>query len=224
MVRMKSMKRLLITLFAAAMLPLFSFAKSDPVVVSKIDFKKIQQSQIPSSSGQWTRVEVLLDGKENPDDKSNNAQWIRGVDVALTLVYLDEKAKDKRSPESMIVLKNKARLFAIKVGARTPVVFYIPSEAYHVYRLSKDPFAYSVELTVNGKQIELSKDNIKSLLSKNIVRAGDPKRVYESYQKLVQGAASANESVLMNLQQVPYNVQKYEYENSREIPTYLLSK
>ncbi len=216
---MKSMKRLLFTLFAAVLLPMFAFAKSDPVLVSKIDFKKLPQ--IGGSSGQWTRIEVQLDGKENPNDKSTNTQWIRGVDVQLTLVYLDEKAKDKRSPESMVVLKNKARLFAIKVGTKTNVMFYIPPEAYNVYRLSKDPFAYSIELTVNGSAIELSKENIKSLLSKSIVKASDPKKVYDSYQKLVSAAAAANENALMNLQQAPYNVQKFEYENSKDVPTYL---
>jgi len=100
-------------------------------------------------------------------------------------------------------------------------MFYIPPEAYNVYRLSKDPFAYSIELTVNGSAIELSKENIKSLLSKSIVKASDPKKVYDSYQKLVSAAAAANENALMNLQQAPYNVQKFEYENSKDVPTYL---
>ena len=127
-------------------------------------------------------------------------------------------------PENMIVLKNKARLFALKVNAKTPVVFYIPSEAYNVYRLSKEPFAYSIELSANGAAVALTRENLKTLLSASIVKAGDPKKVYDSYQKLVQSASAANENVLMTLPQTPYNVQKFEYDNAKGIPTYLQTK
>lgn len=224
---MKSMKRLLIALFAAALLPTYLFAKVDPVSVSKIEFKKLQPTDIGGSLGQWTRIAVELRGNENPDDKSNNEAWIRDVEVTLTLVYLDEKAKksERNKPENMIVLKNKAKLFAVKCNQNVPVIFYIPAEAFPIYRLSKDPFAYSIELSVGGTQVALSKDNMKTLLSKNIARSSDVKKVYDSYLKLVQSASAANENVLMTLRDVPLNVQRYEYNTAKGvIPTYLPTK
>ena len=223
---MKSMKRLLTTLFAVLALPTLVFSAQDPVSVSKIDFRKLSAQDIPSSSGQWTRIVVELLGNENPDKKAFNKDWIRDVEVTLTLVYFDQKAKksERMKPENMIVLKNKARLFALKVNAKTPVVFYIPSEAYNVYRLSKEPFAYSIELSANGAAVALPRENLKTLLSASIVKAGDPKKVYDSYQKLVQSASAANENVLMTLPQTPYNVQKFEYDNAKGIPTYLQTK
>ena len=224
---MKSMKRLFIALFAAALLQTSLFAKADPVSVSKIEFKRLQPSDILASPGQWTRIMVEVAGNENPDDKSNNEQWVRDVEVALTLVYLDEKAKksERNKPENMIVLKNKAKLFAVKCNQKVPVVFYIPPEAFPIYRLSKDPFAYSIELSVGGTPVALSRENMRTLLSKNIARSTDVKKVYDSYQKLVQSASAANENVLMTLRDVPLNVQRYEYnKTSGAIPTYLPTK
>ena len=202
--------------------------KQDPVSVTKVEFKQIQQQQISLSAGEWTRIVVELLGNENPDKKANNTQFIRDVDVTLTLVYRDEKAKDKKSLDSFIVLKNKARLFAIKVKEKTPVVFYIPFEAKEIYRLKKEPFAWSIDLSVSGTPIELSRNNYKTLLSKVLCRGTDIKKIYENYQKFVQGAAAANDNVLMNLSQTPYNVQHYEYiinpSQCKYIPTYIRTK
>ena len=206
-----------------------SFAQSqDAVSVTKVEFKQVQQQQISLSSGEWTRICVELMGNENPDKKANNLQFIRDIDVTLTLVYRDEKAKDKKSADSLLVFKNKARLFAIKVKEKTPVVFYIPFEAKEIYRLKKEPFAWSIDLSVGGTPIELSKKNYTTLLSKVLRKGNDVKKIYENYQKFVQGGASANENVLMNLSQVPFNVQKYEYEinpsQCKYIPTYIRAR
>jgi len=225
-VRMKAIK--LFFCFCAALLASGAVYAIDPVSVEKIEFKRIQQQQIALSSGMWTRVAVILLGNENPDKKASNDKFIRDVEVTLTLVYRDEKAKNKKSPDSLLVFKNKARLFAVKVKDKTPVVFYIPFEAAEIYRIKKDPFAYSIEVSVGGSPIELSKDNMKSMLSSSLIKGTDPKKIYDSYQKFVQGAASANENVLMNLSQVPHNVQMYEYNVNPSqctyIPTYIKSK
>ncbi len=224
---MKAIKHFFIVLFSLCVCSV-AFAKEDPVVVSKVEFKQVQKEQILLSSGMWTRIVVELTGMENPDKEASNDKFIRDVDVTLTLVYRDEKAKNKKSPESLIVFKNKARLFAIKVKEKTPVVFYIPFEATEVYRIKKEPFAYSVELSVAGAPVELTKKNIKSMLSKNLLKGSDPKKIYESYQKFVSSASAANENVLMNLSQAPFNVQRYEYtinpSQCTYIPTYIRVK
>ncbi len=205
------------------------FAKNDPVEVDgPVKFSKIAQNQIALSAGDWTRAVVWLKGIENQDDKANNANFIRDVDVTLTVLYRDEMAKDKKSAESLIAFKGKARLFAIKRNEKTPVVFYLPFEASRVYRIDKEPFAYSVELSVGGVPVELSKQNVKNMLSKRILKGSDPKKNYENYQKLVSKAAAANENVFMNLLQAPLNVQYYEYYTNpsqcRYIPTYIQTK
>ena len=225
---MKVMKKLFYVLSVFAFCATAFAQKQDAVSVTKVEFKQVQQGQIMLSAGEWTRVAIELMGNENQDKKANNDKFIRDVDVTLTLVYRDEMAKNKKSADSLMVFKNKARLFAIKVKEKTVVVFYIPFEAKEIYRLRKDPFAWSIDLSVGGTPIELSKQNYKTLLSKVLCKGSDIKKIYDNYQKFVQSGASANENVLMNLSQAPFNVQEYEYRinpsQCRYIPTYINAK
>ena len=224
---MNPIKRIFLALAAAtAAAVAFAAPKDDPVIIqhTKLDAKRLQPTAISNSTGQWTRIEVPLFAKENPDNKANNQKWIRNVDVDLTLVYKDQMATDKRSLDSLIVLRAKAKLFAIEVNTKTPVVFYIPSEAYDIYRLSAEPFAWKIEISVNGTPIELSKQNMKTMLSKNIYKNDDPQKVYESFMKLVEKSSKVNQGVLMTLPECPFNVQMYEYSKSPIVPNYLPQK
>ena len=51
-------------------------SKEDPIIIqhSKLDAKRLQPGAVPSSSGQWTRIEIPLFAKENPDNKLNVAR------------------------------------------------------------------------------------------------------------------------------------------------------
>ena len=191
---------------------------------NKLEAKRLPPSSIANSTGQWTRIEIPLLAKENPDDKANNQKWIRNVDVELTLMYKDQKAGKKASLDDLIVLKAKARLFALEIGKKTPVVFFIPSEAYDIYRLAQEPFAWKIDLAVGGTPIELTKQNIKTMLSRSIYKNGDPQKAYEGFLKLVEKSAKVNEGVLMALPECPFNVKVFEYGKSYSIPNYLPTK
>ncbi len=222
---MNAIKPLLILFFLALVPTLASAKDDDPIIISgAIKFDKINASDIMKSSGTWNKVEVPIQAKFNPDDGSKS-NWVRNVGVTLTLVYQDEKAVDKKSPSSFIVLQAEAKIFAIEVGKKIPVVFYIPWEAYKVYRLSGEAYAWSVELSANGSKIPLTKKNLKTMLSKTILTSSDPRKAYEAYNKLVEGAVKANKGVLMPLNQCPFNVQYYEYYtkggSNLPIPTYI---
>lgn len=224
---MNPIKRILISFVAASFISCaFAAPSEDPIIIqhTKLNAKRLQPSAISNSSGQWTRIEIPLFAKENPDAKANNQKWIRDVDVDLILMYKDQNAVNKKSLDSLIVLRAKARLFALEINKKIPVVFYIPSEAYDIYRLSKDPFAWKIEISINGTPIELTKKNVKTMLSKNIYKNDDPKKVYEAFMKLVEKSAKINDGVLMPLPDCPFNVKMYEYSKSSLIPNYLPSK
>ncbi len=224
---MKVIKSLFIV-FSLLSLISTAFAAEDPVVIKSVEFKAIQKQNITYSSGEWIRAEIILLGIKNPDEKASNDKFIRDIDVTLTALYRDEKAKDKKSPDSLIAFKAKARLFGITLNEQTAVVFYLPYEVREIYRIKEKPFAYAVELSVGGTPIELNKNNYEVMLSKNIRKGKDVKKNYENYQKLVSKASAANENAFMNLSQAPYNVQKFEYSTNpsscKYIPTYIQTK
>ena len=222
---MNPIKRIIPFVISLLILPVISFAapEQDPIIIQhqKLNAKRLQPNAVPNSTGQWTRIEIPLFAKENPDDKANNKKWIRNVDVDLTLIYKDQNAK---GANDFIVLRSKARLFALEINKKIPVVFYIPSEAYDIYRLSAEPFAWKIEISIEGTPIELNKDNMKTMLSKNIFKGNNPRANYERFMKLVETAAKANEGVLMPLPDCPYNVKFFEYSKPQPIPNYLPTK
>lgn len=217
----------LLALFA--ILPSVSYAqakKADLVSVSKVDFKKLQKNDIIRSNGQWIRVEIVLNAAVDAEKKtSNNALWIRNVSVTLSLMYEDAKDSKKGNREK-IVMQETAKLFAIEANKETPVAFYIPPEAYSVYGITKaEPFAWSIELSVDGVKIPLSKDNYKSLLSRKILASGgNVTKVYDSYMKLVETSVKANKGVLIPVNRAPYQVQMYEVGKNANmpLPTYIV--
>ncbi len=199
--------------------------KSDLVSISKIDFKKLQKNDVQRSNGQWIRIEVVLNATSDAEKKtSNNAQWIRNVEVSLTLVYEDNKDSNKSNKEK-IVMQETVKIFALEAGKETPVVFYVPPEAYSIYGISKaEPFAWSVELSVDGTKIPLSRTNYKSMLSRKIWGSGsNVAKVLENYQKLVESSAKANKGVLLSMPKAPLPVQLYEtYKGNSVMPTYVI--
>ena len=79
-------------------------------------------------------------------------------------------------------------------------------------------------MSINGTPIELTKQNIKTMLSRNIYKNDDPKAVYESFMKLVEKSAKVNDGVLMSLPECPFNVKLYEYGKSQLVPNYITTK
>ena len=90
--------------------------------------------------------------------------------------------------------------------------------------MAQEPFAWKIDLAVGGTPIELTKQNIKTMLSRNIYKTGDPQKAYEGFLKLVEKSAKVNEGVLMALPECPFNVKVYEYGKSYSIPNYLPTK
>lgn len=201
-------------------------AKPDLVTISKIDFKKLSKNDILRSNGQWIRIEIILSAISDAEKKtSNNAQWIRNVGVQLTLVYEDNKDTNRRNREK-VVMQESVKLFALEANKEASVVFYIPPEAYSIYAINKaEPFAWSVDLSVDGTKIPLSKNNYKTMLSRKIwASGGNITKVLESYQKLVESSVKANAGVLMSLPKTPFQVQYYEINRGSSqyaLPTYV---
>lgn len=211
--------------------PLISSAQAsknkDLVSVSKIEFKKLQKSEISRTNGSWIRIEIMLNAISDAQKKtSNNAMWIRNVGVTLTLVYEDNKDKKRGNARQKIVMKESVKIFAVEANKMTPVAFYIPPEAYSIYGIQKaEPFAWSIDLSVDGVKIPLSRDNYKQLLSKKISSSGNVPKIMESYNKLVESAVVANKGVLMSMPNAPFQVQWYELgkvdQQNLPLPTYI---
>lgn len=213
-----------ISTIAAVALLIGSFSSAlaavDPVIIrSEPKAVKINANDILRSAGQWTRVELNL------QSKASASSYSRNVEVTLTMVYKNKK--DQSSEEGFVTLKASSKIFALKGGSTAPVIFYIPWEAYEIYRLDKDPYAWHIALSVDGVEIPLSKSNIKTMISRSIMKSSDPKKAFEAFKLLTEKGAVVNEGVLIPLNECPMNVQYYEYytkSGDGKLPSYIKSK
>lgn len=211
-----NLKRFILLL--AIVLP-FAFAtaqsKKDPVEVDSITFKNVQKSEIAGAGGPIVRGEVVLLPKYDKDNPK--AKWIRNIEVDVMVAYKDAKANSS-SKSKYVFLHSRAKIFAGKVNSKTPVVFFIPWEAYDVYGLKGEPAFYKVSVFVNGSEIPLTGDNLNSRVSKEITS----KAILDKFETEINNASSLNDGVMRPLNECSVNVQNYEFNKSQfSVPTYL---
>lgn len=190
-------------------------SKRDSVEVDSINFKNVQKSEINGVGGPIVRAEVVLlpkYDKENP-----KAKWIRNIEVDIMVAYKDAKATSA-SKSKFVFLHSRAKIFAAKLNSKTPVVFFVPWEAYDVYGLKGEPTFYKVSVFVNGAEIPLTAANLKSRVSAEI----NSKETLEKFETEINNASSLNDGVLRPLNECSVNLQYYEFNKSQfPVPTYL---
>ena len=187
--------------------------RGDPILVDNVSFRNLNRSDISGVGGQVVRCEVVILPKFNPD--GTKSKWLRNVEVEVLCAYPDQKNKN-----GYVMLSSRAKIFAAQINKKTPVVFYVPWEAYDVYGLKGDPYMYKVSLFYNGQEIPLTAANLSSRLSKNI----NSQQMLESFENAVGKGSSVNAGVLKPLNECGTNFQMYEYNKAgpnNPVPTYL---
>lgn len=197
----------------------FAFAtaqsKKDPVEVDAINFKNLQKTEVAGAGGPLVRCEVVLLPRFDKEDPK--AKWIRNIEVDIMVAYKNTKAKAS-SKSKFVFLHSRAKIFAGKVNSKTPVVFFVPWEAYDVYGLKGEPAFYKVSLFVNGSEVPLTAANLSSRVSKEITS----QEILDKFETEINNASSLNDGVLRPLNECSVNIQNYEFNKSQfSVPTYL---
>lgn len=191
-------------------------AKKDLISVDRVEFRTVKKGDIGGVGGPVLRGEiVLILNSVNPDSSASNPDWVRNIEVEIYAAWEDQKNKNAE----MLLMSSKAKLFAIERGKRTSVSFYIPWESYGMYRLTKEPDYYKINLSYGGTPIELSAENAKTRLSDNLKN----KQLRASFEAAVS-KATANKGVLKPVNECSTAVQYYEYYGAKSngvIPTYM---
>lgn len=203
--------------------------ETSPVFVTRngVDFHKVQL--VSDRNVYWLRIEVLLETKKNETKDASNANWVRDVEVDLSVIYQDKKGliKDRKDKEEgkggggkerMLAMKSKARIFGVEAGGiKTPVVFYIPGEVVDVHGIDvdKEPFAWHVEVTAGGLPVEINEENYKSMfggsgIKKLLKSAKTAARALENFKEAMERASAANDRVLLPLNECPVYIQNRE--------------
>ncbi len=190
--------------------------QKDPVLVESVDFKNVQIGR----ANNWIRATVKLRCIDNPDAETNkdlNPDWVRNVELKIVCAYKDEKMGSAANPK-FVWFSSSATLFAMKRNSASSLTFYIPWEAYNVYRIKDTPYAWLVDLSVNGTNYPLTKNNLKQRCS-----LGTQGKTF--VEKAVANL-DANKGVMVPYEKAPFYVQYNElnYMDKNGVPPTLVSE
>ncbi len=165
-----------------------ALGQSDPVRVREVNFAR---EELTGRGGDWLEVEVALEGFGNPAPEARNPRFADRVKVMLMLGYAN-----RENPPAFTFFRSEATVVSIGEAGRVSVYFYLPPEVLDRDRLKREPYAYLVELEVDGRSIPLRRSNVSATLSDG-ARAS-------TFRARAKVEAAPNEGVLLPIYQTPF--------------------
>lgn len=178
-------------------------AAEPPVAIEDIDFSQEKAGGVTDEYIQ-ARIEIVGGPNESPD--APNARFNEKIGIKLSVGF-EVPGKGFQFYEA------DCTLVAIEQGEKKNVYFYIPPEIVDIHRLPEDPFAYLVELTVAGKEVPPTKENVSSSLNSASVIA--------SFKSRVAQGASENDGIMLPIYKTLF-WSEINNRRLRDTPTYLI--
>ncbi len=170
-------------------LPLVSLAQEEAVSVEGVRFRT---EKIAGVTDDWAEIEVEIIGGPSLDPGALRPRYNDHIKVILSLGYELEVGRRK----SFRFFRSEAVVAALEQGRRVKVLFYLPPEIVKRDRLSRRPYAYLVELEVNGMPLRVGPGNVSSNLADNIR--------WNNFKARVAAEGSGNDGVLLPIYYTPF--------------------
>lgn len=134
----------------------FVFAKDETILVKDVKFSR--------ATDDWIVAMIKLDAIENHKEDARDKDYIENIKVTLTVAYEPNYSGAPKGQYDFY--RSDLEIIAMKAAAPKHVYFALPGIIVKRDRLDKDPFAWMVELEVDGEKIEATKDHISDKLKK----------------------------------------------------------
>ncbi len=170
--------RLFIFLTAIVLAPFGYHAEAAPVEVQNVTFRGI--------ANDWVQVEVQLLVGENTTEGARDRNYIQNVGVELLLAYQRDGGEG-----SFDYYASEVEIVAMERGDRPNVYFSMTGPIVKRDRLPRgEPFAYLVNLTVNGADVPMGSRAVSSR-----IRGNDS--AINSLRQNARSESGLNEGILM---------------------------
>ena len=191
-------------LVAVPLLPFYSDLQAEEMErqaeVQRVRFSNAQPAGINRN---WRQVEIQLNVRGSADREVANPRYIDNVEVELNLA-IQVRGGDV---ETTRFYRSSMELPTLEMGRHT-VHFFLPPEVVSRDRVSGDPQAYLVALSVDGVEQTLSTNARSQVLERESVR--------QSFLERVESEAGANDGILLPIHLTPF-VSDHRY--LREMPS-----
>ncbi len=192
-------------LVAVLLLPPFFVSLQAEEEEGQVEVQRVRFSNAqPAGSGRtWREIEVQLNVRGPADRNVINPRYVDNIDVELNLSFEVSRGE----VETTRFYRSAVAIPTLERGRHT-VHFYLPPEVVSRDRISGDPQAYLVNLSVDGVQQNLSSSALSRILERESVR--------ESFQGRVESEAGVNDGILLPIHLTPF-VNDRQY--LREMPS-----
>lgn len=175
-------------LFFAITLVTGAFEK-DPVRVSQVKFTR---EKLAPGRSHWLEIEVKIEGGPNPSRDALNRRFVDNIGISLGLSFSLESHKNK----GFRFFSAEALIPTLEEGDRRSIFFYLPPEVVARDNLRVEPFAYLVDLSVEGQTLPTRRENVSSNLKGADLVIG--------FRKRLASLAAENDGVLLPIYHTPF--------------------
>lgn len=181
-------------MFARAIAPLFPLglalllfnpnqlvAQASPVEVVRVDFQQT------SGRDRWIQATVELRANQNPLEDARSRDFLDNITVDF---FASWQPQGRGAEVGFDFYRSSVRIISMRRGERRNVVFLLPSVVVDRDRLNREPFAYLVELDLDGNRIPLRPNDSSPNLR-------DRPDVIEQLKTNAASQASRNDGILI---------------------------
>ena len=134
---------------------------NDPVAVRRVQF-----NQAGRGTDTWMQAAITLQGGPNASANARNADFNDLVKVRLMVSFQSPGGGEA----ALTFYRSEATLVSIERGREVMVAFYLPPEVVRRDRLGREPFAWMIELEIDGEVLPGRREHVsRSLNSLDII-------------------------------------------------------
>jgi len=174
-------------------IPSISYSEDAPIKVNRVKFGRENVLGLID----WYEIAIELEGRRIPGMDTLNPRFLNNVGVRLNLCYKVNAISGKEFQ----YFQSTVKIISLEKGNKRISYFYLPPEIIQRDRIGLNPFAYLVEIEMEGTPLSLGEKNISPTLS-------DPSRLF-NFKARVASEAAKNAGVLQPIYHTPfYNMRK----------------
>ncbi|MDR2981558.1 MAG: hypothetical protein LBV12_04845 [Puniceicoccales bacterium] len=180
------------------------FAQQKKAVPVEVTYVKFSEADVMGSMLKMNRMEVrlraLANAKliEDPKAVVPNKDWVDRIKVTVNTIYEAPAGPDtKKTDPQFVSYRAAVTIMTMEKNSQGSVFFYLPGEIVKRDRLKKEPYAYIVDIEVDGVAVETTKE----MVSKNVNTA----KLLAQVKEIADRGASDNAGVLRTQNQIPFS-------------------
>jgi hypothetical protein len=186
------------------LVPVFAFAELAPVEVDRVSFRTVAED--------WWQATVKLRSHGDPSPNAGAPDFAREVELILSVAFRQETGTAGERP-AFTFYRSTVRLPALEQGGPGRIPFYLPGVVVQRDRLPGRPFAWVVELSVEGEALPVRRGQFGGEIP--------TRESYENFLQRARAEAPPQDGWLRPVYRTPARIVASGGIDPRDIPAFV---